>query len=592
MDKSKLQEIELKLNPKTNGFLLFKENVGAVGWGMRTADQGLEAETNILPPKENEFQEGLNMPKKRPFKTGDSVQVYEIPEGSAMDWLNGTIGQVLGPTEPSLSNDERVEAFFKKTPETVIADVTYAIPIKYLRHVDNQTEIHEVSPYEEADWLQSEIHKQEKKQIKEWLNTTPEPFDDFHWDGKDLIIMKEGKIVETIERTTLAENKIIPEKRELQESHKYDYGCLMTYIDVPMWNDILSMIEPDDLYTEEDDFGLERKPHATILFGLHHNEINLEGLKKEFMDIDEIPIQVNGISHFDNENEPYDVVKFDLESDTLNQLNRKLQKYPHTNEFDYHPHMTIAYVKKGIGSKYDGEFPSLPTVLGKHIVYSHPSGQKDRWELPIQSDVMNSVDDLLEGLNLPKKKATVNAITEIDELQYIDGSLIKFHPKQRLNYDIIEGVENWDGNWQDNWQNLEVKCRDLNNNTTRATLGDFRDVYFKMGSDYWYLMDDEVFTIQSVGAFFLNKFINNDTNKILSVESINFMEELKAALDSDVDVTFICSVLSDIDYSPGRPNSQAFDYSDVEDPSNIIYIRDGFYVLMDGDIIPASVKLH
>ena len=52
-------------------------------------------------------------------------------------------------------------------------------------------------------------------------------------------------------------------------------------------------------------------------------DIALKDLKKELMGIEEIPITVKGISHFDNDNRPYDVVKFDLESEHLHNLNKQ-----------------------------------------------------------------------------------------------------------------------------------------------------------------------------------------------------------------------------------------------------------------------------
>jgi hypothetical protein len=395
MYKEKLRDLEIKLNSKTNGFDLFKESYSIPAPGSSYGDAGLEAGTNILPPPaEDEIDEGLNLVKKVLFNVGDEIIIQGIPADSAVAFLNGKTGIILAK---AAGNPPRYLAD--------INDQNWEVPLEYAKeHKSEETEINEVSPYETADWIQTEIHKKEIKLISEWLKTTPEPYDHFHWDGSDLLVLKEGKVIETIERTVLAQNQVIPEKRQLEENHKYDYGCLMTYIDVPIWNDVMSMIEPDDLYTDEEGFGLEMEPHATLLFGLHHDKINLDDIKKELTGVDQIPANVKGISHFggDDTNKPYDVVKFDLESDHLNNLNSKLQKFPNTNEFEYHPHMTIAYVKKGLGAKYDGQFPSLPTVLGKHIVYSHPSGQKDRWELPIEADVLNSDVDLMEGLNLMK----------------------------------------------------------------------------------------------------------------------------------------------------------------------------------------------
>ncbi len=587
MNKTKLREIEIKLNPKTNGFELFKENFGVPTNGSTFGDSGLEAETNILPPKgeddideeikfpmrsfpkdhdtvnglggivdniapptEHEFDEGLNLVKKIPLQKGDKVIVKDIPRGVAMNWLNDETGELV--TDRRYNEDWKIDVGevvfdkfeigtyavpfkalqrynpqseiseglnlvkrFKEGDEVMIYgfepgnqleflngvkgnimyktkteyldpdvyrihlpnsetwyirpehlkkisnevteglnlvkklkfkvgdevivdapknaafqdvhnktgiivnvhgiynytvdinDQNWWVPVRYLKKITSpESEIQEVSPYEESDWLISESHKKETEQISEWLKTTPEPYDHFHWDGADLLILKEGKVIETVNRSMLAQNQIISEIRQLNENHKDEYGCLMVDLDIPIWDEIMGLIDPEDLYTDEEGFGLEKKPHSTILFGLYDDEINLDDIKKELTGIDEVPVKIQKISHFDMDDpeKPYDVVKFDLESEMLHSLNSKMQKFPNTNEFPkYSPHMTIGYVRKGMGKKYDGELSSQPTVLGKHISYSHPSGKKDQWELPIKSDVINSDEDLMEGLNLVKR---------------------------------------------------------------------------------------------------------------------------------------------------------------------------------------------
>jgi len=79
------------------------------------------------------------------------------------------------------------------------------------------------------------------------------------------------------------------------------------------------------------------------------------------------------------ENEKYDVLKFDIAGKSIHEANADLKQYPFTSDFpDYHPHMTIAYLKPGKGKRWanmlDGHrFKLRPT----HAVYSKPSGEKD-----------------------------------------------------------------------------------------------------------------------------------------------------------------------------------------------------------------------
>jgi 2'-5' RNA ligase len=67
------------------------------------------------------------------------------------------------------------------------------------------------------------------------------------------------------------------------------------------------------------------------------------------------------------------VLKFDVESEDLNKLNKVFSDYPNTNKFpDYHPHCTIAYLKSGKAAKYIKKAKDLVNMDIKpdKIVYS------------------------------------------------------------------------------------------------------------------------------------------------------------------------------------------------------------------------------
>jgi 2'-5' RNA ligase len=164
-----------------------------------------------------------------------------------------------------------------------------------------------------------------------------------------------------------------------EQKQTYDYGCSMIYFDFPEMENIHSMIEPEDLYTEEGDrsYGLEKEPHTTLLFGLHSNEID----DKDVLDAStkfEVPseMKLHNASCFNNEK--YDVLKFDVDSDHLHKINSELSKLPHTTEYpDYHPHTTIGYLKKGMGEKYTGKLKDASYLVNpSKIVYSKPNGDK------------------------------------------------------------------------------------------------------------------------------------------------------------------------------------------------------------------------
>lgn len=141
------------------------------------------------------------------------------------------------------------------------------------------------------------------------------------------------------------------DKLNEKKGDTYEYGCLMVYFDFPQMSKFHDAIEEDDLYEEEDDrtFGLEDEPHVTLLYGLHDDEIEDQNKVIEAAEIMPIgPIRLKNISMFENDDKPYDVLKFDADNDALHEINKTLcEKFPYTSEFDYHPHSTIGYVKKG-----------------------------------------------------------------------------------------------------------------------------------------------------------------------------------------------------------------------------------------------------
>jgi 2'-5' RNA ligase len=174
----------------------------------------------------------------------------------------------------------------------------------------------------------------------------------------------------------------------LTEDHKHDFGCAMLFFDFPQIKDIHNQIDKDDLYVDKEDpsFGLESNPHCTLLFGLHP-EVTTEDVTKviDGHDLDKT-FMVSNMSIFDNPK--YDVLKFDVGEmikghPTLSRINRQLMSFPHTNDFpDYHPHMTIAYLKKGEGQKYVDAFEGTQFNLSpSYAVYSKPDGTEDKIEI-------------------------------------------------------------------------------------------------------------------------------------------------------------------------------------------------------------------
>ena len=145
------------------------------------------------------------------------------------------------------------------------------------------------------------------------------------------------------------------EKKKEKESPK---DCIMLSTDIKNWKkDYLDKIDEDDIYdTKDKDYGLETMPHITVVYGLLADEISKQIKEEEIYPLLENlkPFEISGVSISLFENEDYDVLKIDVEPNKeLLKLRKKLLEYPNEQSYkDYHPHITISYLKKGKGKKY------------------------------------------------------------------------------------------------------------------------------------------------------------------------------------------------------------------------------------------------
>jgi 2'-5' RNA ligase len=168
----------------------------------------------------------------------------------------------------------------------------------------------------------------------------------------------------------------------MSEKQTYDYGCVMLYFDFPEIKNLHSLIDEEDIYTEDGDrsFGLEDEPHTTLLYGLHDG-VTEEDVMNVINNFDYGTYRITNPSLFENEN--YDVLKFDASGPNLHETNFELKNYPHTTSFpDYHPHLTIGYLKPGMGKKYENKLKGLQFKLDPtHVVYSMANGDQKNIEL-------------------------------------------------------------------------------------------------------------------------------------------------------------------------------------------------------------------
>lgn len=163
----------------------------------------------------------------------------------------------------------------------------------------------------------------------------------------------------------------------MNETIAYKLGCVMVEVPVSNWKEITSSINQEDLYeVKGEKYGIQDNPHLTLLYGFN-SEISKEQVQsilEEVTNGHKIEIDIEDIDIFENEN--FDVVKFNVKkTEQLQSLYDALNELPNENTFpDYRPHMTIAYVKKGLGKKYTK--PYRHKITSNKICYSMSNGQK------------------------------------------------------------------------------------------------------------------------------------------------------------------------------------------------------------------------
>jgi len=127
--------------------------------------------------------------------------------------------------------------------------------------------------------------------------------------------------------------------------------------------------------------GRETEPHVTVKYGIHSN--SPAETRNAIAGHGKVKIRLGRTSHFPDSGDG-DVIKAEVHSPSLHRLNKKINDaVPHTDTHpDYKPHVTLAYVKRGLGRKFSGS----DALIGKeasadHIVFSAKNGTKTKLRL-------------------------------------------------------------------------------------------------------------------------------------------------------------------------------------------------------------------
>ena len=159
------------------------------------------------------------------------------------------------------------------------------------------------------------------------------------------------QFMSTIKLPKRAKKRILCESTS-DNKYIHKYSCAMLNLSDIISDSIkkwaIKNIPTDCLYIDLDDGieGYEDTPHVTIKYGLHDADPdNLTRLASGFGSID---LTLSTIDVF-NTNPKFDVLKINILSDKLMQLNKLIcDNMYYTDKFpEYIPHATIAYIKKG-----------------------------------------------------------------------------------------------------------------------------------------------------------------------------------------------------------------------------------------------------
>jgi len=165
-------------------------------------------------------------------------------------------------------------------------------------------------------------------------------------------------------------------------NRKFDDSYLVALLPEALSDNIISWgydyIPCGDLYEDRYDpsFGREKDIHVTLLGPL--DEQNISFISSAVHDENPITCVLGKIDLFKS-NSKYDVIKIEVVNQTILNLNQRLSKnICNTPRFPlYIPHVTIAYVKKGLGDQYvNNTYFEGQQFNIIELQLSHKSGQK------------------------------------------------------------------------------------------------------------------------------------------------------------------------------------------------------------------------
>lgn len=213
-------------------------------------------------------------------------------------------------------------------------------------------------------------------------------------------------------------------------------------------------VSDDSVSHEGDSHGKEDYPHITIKYGIH--DIEADSSIALLKDESAITIELGKMSLFKNDEKPYDVLKIEILSPDLHRLNKKISdNLKVTDSFpEYKPHLTLAYVKKGMADKFDGNTEFVGRKFTQDsIEFSSKDKEKGGTKIPLKkaklTDTMKSdaslssfsgtLDEMLEsGPGLVSDSFEDDSRPSSDEYPY---GLRALKPKNVSLFDLLKSLE-------------------------------------------------------------------------------------------------------------------------------------------------------
>lgn len=156
-------------------------------------------------------------------------------------------------------------------------------------------------------------------------------------------------------------------------------------------------IDDHEVYGK-DGKGRGGSPHVTVQNGILCDDA--DELEKLFSELESMEVELGSVSVFRQDDKDYDVVHVEVLGDCLHDANLMVSDLLEVNNVhkEYNPHITIAYVKKGAGHRFEGlnDFSGKKMVLDKMVI---DGGNIDTRMIPLAKPTKTEPSDRSDYLH-------------------------------------------------------------------------------------------------------------------------------------------------------------------------------------------------